>query len=208
MRIFTLATVFALGILTGVLATGTAVSGLQRSPAAGQPDARAVEAVLAKDQIREQLYNYGRGLDRMDRPLALKAYHSDSTVGGVFTGSGAEWVDSARRTLERESASSHQMTNVIIKVDGDKAGSETYFIVSQHAGVGTGVANAPHTSLIRGRYIDRWSKRNGTWGIDHREIIVDFSTNDIPPPAPASAAAPRPSAGKRDKTDPSYAVLN
>jgi hypothetical protein len=195
--------VFGLGIVVGTLLTGTALAGGQK-PAANAVDAKAMETLLAKDQIREQLYNYGRGLDRMDKALALSAYHSDSTVGGVFTGTGEQWIDSARRTLERESASSHQMTNMLIHVDGDnldKASSETYFIVSQHAAADSGAANMPHTSLVRGRYVDTWSKRAGRWAIAHREIIIDFSTNDM------TATATR-SLGKRDKTDPSYKFFN
>ena len=196
LRVSTLAGVFGSGMLAGVFATGTVVVG-QKPAAAAQGNERAIEYVIAKDQIREQLYNYGRGLDRMDRALALSAYHADATVGGVFTGTGAEWIDSARRTLERETSSSHQMTNMLIKVNGDMAASETYFIVSQHAAADSGAANAPHTSLVRGRYVDSWAKREGRWAISHREIVVDFSTND-------TTAAPNRSAGRRDKTDPSY----
>lgn len=33
----------------------------------------------------------------------------------------------------------------------------------------------PSTSPVRGRYQDRWSKRNGRWAIDHRQYIFDFT---------------------------------
>lgn len=189
--------VFAAGILVGSWVTGTVTGqGTPGSMAA----AAAIDAVVSKDEIRERLYTYGRGLDRGDWALALSPYHADARVTGVFTGTAKEWIDSARRTLERETASSHQMTNLIVRVDGDRAGSETYFIVSQHAAAESGAVNAPHTSLIRGRYLDRWERRGGRWAIAHREIIVDFSTNDL-------TAAPFRSLGKRDRTDPSYAVL-
>ncbi|MBM3779277.1 MAG: nuclear transport factor 2 family protein [Acidimicrobiia bacterium] len=195
-RTATVAGVFAAGVLAGVWMTDAAAG----QKAATTPADAAMDVVVAKDEIRERLYTYGRGLDRADWALALSPYHADAQVRGVFTGTAKGWIDAARRTLERETASSHQMTNILITVDADRAGSETYFIVSQHAAADSGAANAPHTSLVRGRYLDRWARRDGRWAITDREIIVDFSTNDL-------TASPFRSAGRRDRTDPSYAVL-
>jgi hypothetical protein len=183
------ASLVGFGVIVGLVFAGTG--------AFGQRTGATLETLIAKDAIREQLYSYGRGLDRMDRSLALQPYHADATVGGAFKGTGEGWIDQARRTLERETSSSHQMTNMLINVTGATASSETYFIVSQHAAQDAGATNAPHTSLVRGRYIDTWARRDGKWGITHREIVVDFSTNDMTP-------APNRSAGRRDKTDPSY----
>ncbi len=89
------------------------------------------------------------------------------------------------------------MTNVLIKVDGDKASGDAYFIVSQHAAE-SGAVNAPHTSLVRGRHLDSWTKRGDRRAIAHRETIVDLSTDD-------HSAMPNRSAGRRDNADPSYA---
>ena len=113
----------------------------------------------------------------------------------MFKGTGEGWVDSARATLQKETSSSHQVTNMLITVDGDRAASETYFIVSQHAEPS---AETARTSLIRGRYVDQWSIRDGRWAIAHREIIIDFGTLDV------STGGNRVSAGRRDQTDPSY----
>ena len=197
LRIPMLIGVLAAGVLIGGFVSGTGVVGQDRSVTA--PERQLVEELIAKDAIREQIYNYARGLDRMDKPLALSVWHSDATVqtpaGGDLTG--AEWIESAWRSHERITAHSHQMTNVLIKVDGDAAVSETYFIASMHAEPSSETAN---TSLIRGRYVDRWSKRSGRWAMDHRMIVVDFSTND------GSTGPNRQSAGRRDTTDPSYQI--
>ena len=40
----------------------------------------AVEELLAKQAIREVIYRYCRGLDRMDRALALSCWHPGGTA--------------------------------------------------------------------------------------------------------------------------------
>lgn len=184
------------GVITGLLMQGTALTGQSRR--SEMPDASAVRLLVDKDQIRDQIYNYCRGLDRMDKALALAVWHPDATVEmspSGFKGSGPEWIESAWRTHERIHSHTHQMTNILIRVDGDKATSETYFISSLHA---EPTATSATTRLIRGRYLDRWSRRGGRWAMDHRQIIVDFSTVE-------NATGPNgTSAGRRDRTDPSY----
>lgn len=194
-RVSSLAAMFAAGALATLVVSGTVITG-QR--AADAPDAGAMRVLLAKDQIRDQIYNYCRGLDRMDKPLALSVWHPDATVeSGGFKGSGPEWIESAWRVHEPITAHTHQMTNILIKVTGDRASSETYFITSLR---GEPTATSATTRLIRGRYLDRWSSRNGRWAMDHRRIIVDFTTTEV-------GSAPNPaSAGRRDKTDPSYSI--
>jgi len=191
---------FGAGLVVGLVVSGSAVSGQRGSAPA---DAGALDELIAKERIREQIYNYSRGLDRMDRALALQVFHPDAVVtspnatGGGFKGNGEEWVANAWRAHERISAHSHQMTNTLIKVNGDKASSETYAMASLRAEPSEDESS---TNVIIVRYVDSWSKRNNHWAIDTRTIIVDFSM-------PHVVKAPnRGSAGKRDKSDPSYAV--
>lgn len=184
------------GVIVGFLMQGTALTGQSRRGA--MPAASALQLLVDKDQIRDQIYNYCRGLDRMDKALALSVWHPDATVEMApsgFKGSGPEWIESAWRTHEKIHSHTHQMTNILMQVNGDKATSETYFISSLHAEPTDTTAN---TRLIRGRYLDRWSKRGGRWAMDHRQIVVDFSTVEL-------ATGPNAkSAGRRDTTDPSY----
>ncbi len=192
---------FGYGLITGLVVVGTAVSGYQRGTATQvASDHAAVELLMAKDQIREQIYNYCRGLDRMDKPLSLAVWHPGATVNfaGNFTGTGPEWIERVWVGHARIHSHAHQMTNIIMKVNGDKATSETYFIVSLHA---QPTETSASTRLIRGRYADRWSRLNGKWAIDHREILVDFETTE-------TSSGPNPKApGRRDRTDSSYGYL-
>ena len=51
------------------------------------------------------------------------------------------------------------------------------------------------------RYLDRWSKRNGKWALDERQLVVDMHINVH---EPLMNAAQRVSNGRRDRTDPVY----
>ena len=90
----------------------------------------SVEVLTAKQAITEVLYHYCRGLDRMDRAMALSVWHPDGTAdyGEIYQGTGhgfVEWVWHAHAAM---AAHSHQITNVLIDVypNGDRAVSEAY----------------------------------------------------------------------------------
>jgi hypothetical protein len=199
------------GILTTGVMAGTYLSDAGRARAqsstASLAQARALEALIAKDEIRRQIYNYARGLDRMDMELAVGVWHPDGTAdyGGTVT-KGSEFVEGAFRFHESFLSHTHHMIDTTIEVDGDMAVSETYAnssmlqaIDAQRAQGVVTRADGVSVSLIRGRYADRWSKRDGRWALDHRRYIEDFRTVQE---MPAQRQAP----GRRDRTDPSYTV--
>src|SRR5258708_33862880 len=68
---------------------------------------------------------------------------------------------------------SHQITNILIELDGDRASSEAYFTASLQSEPKHGVITE---HLYRGRYLDRWARREGHWAIDHRHVIFDSYT--------------------------------
>ena len=207
LRVMSFAGVLAVGGVAGVFLSGTVRAGAAQSAAREGDGAKAVDVLIAKDEILQQIYNYCRGLDRMDKPLAMQVWHPDGTAdyGGTVT-KGSEFVERAFKLHESFIAHTHQMVQTIIKVDGDKAVSETYANSSMLQNLdekrtqGVLLGNkGVSASLIRGRYADRWSKRNGRWALDHRKYIEDFRTvQELP--------EQRPSAARRDKTDPSYAI--
>ena len=198
-RASTLAGVFASGILSGVFMSGTVVTGQKKVSATEQQLQKSVDDLVAKDAIKEQIYNYARGLDRMDRALALQVWHPDGTADylGQYKGLGSGFIDFAWRGHEKIMGHSHQMTNILIKVDGDKAVSETYLIASLRS---EPTAESSSTNLIRGRYADKWSKRNGHWAIDNRVMVIDFSTRE------EMTRPNRKGFMRRDKTDPTYTI--
>lgn len=171
----------------------------------------------AKRAITEAIYRYCRALDRMDRELASAVFHPDATAdyGPTFSGSAEGLIDNFWVNHAKLLGHSHQVTNILIEVDGDRAGSEAYAF-------GTLWDLTPEGGLVvltaLGRYLDTWSCRDGVWAIDHRRFVYDLVYPSTPTVAPAAAEAPlarlarrrdpRNTAARRDRTDPSYEVMD
>ena len=138
-----------------------------------EPD---LQTLLAKQAIRDQLARYCRGLDRMDKEMAYQVWHPDGTAHyfDMYEGTGrgfVDWVWEAHVPMERHS---HQITNVLTEVDGNRATSEAYVIVALWSNPADDGSQTQVES--RGRYLDRWSKREGRWAIDERLHVVDLQT--------------------------------
>jgi hypothetical protein len=157
--------------------------------------------VLAdKQAITEQIYRYCRAMDRIDAELGYSIWHEDGIADygpDIFQGSGHAFIDYVCELHRRTLGQSHQVTNIIIELDGDRAASEAY--------VTANLRIARSEKLVQrsvlGRYIDQWSRRNDRWAIDRRFTVIDF--DEMREVTPLNKAA----RGSRDRNDPSYAVL-
>jgi len=160
---------------------------------------RDLQDLLAKQAITEQIYTYCRALDRMDRPAALAVWHDDGLAdyGSIFKGTGAGFVDWVFEGHKRLASHSHQITNILIEVGDGVAASESYVIASLRSDDGA----AASETIVRGRYADRWSYRNGRWAIEERTYVHDFDAvlSDVQSSIVGW--------GKRDESDPSHAVM-
>lgn len=160
-----------------------------------------IQQLLDKQAIRDAIMRYCRGVDRCDPELISSAYYPDAidehghrTFTGDAVGQGiADWVRPFLRCM-------HHVTNQTIQIDGDAAGCESYYAVWQleeHEG-------EERVLQALGRYVDRFERRDGEWKIAHR-IVVGEIVRYLPPESfPVDAITDR---GRRDHTDPSYAVL-
>jgi hypothetical protein len=126
-----------------------------------------LEELVAKQAITEQLHRYCHGLDRFDRDQAM-IWHEDGLAEyeGIFSGTGAGFLDWVWPVHEGVERTSHQVTNILITVDGDRATSETYVTVC--------LRTAEADIVGRGRYSDTWSRREGRWGVDVRRYTDDI----------------------------------
>jgi SnoaL-like protein len=148
--------------------------------------------------ITDQMYRYCRSVDRLDVPLGHSIFHPDSTADfGVYKGSGRGWIDFICVEHRKFLYHSHQVTNVIIDLDGDRAGSEAYVFATLQARQGEKIVQHQFWA----RYIDKWSKRDGHWAIDNRDCIVDFATLTEVNSVRSDERS------RRDQDDASYAVL-
>ena len=162
-----------------------------------------LQELISRRDIQDVLCNYCRGLDRMDKELALSVWHEDGTAvyHGMFDGTGHEFVDwvwEAHAPMERHS---HQITNSLVKIAGNAAVSETY--VTAVLWTKQDGAGLQQEIVFRGRYLDSWSRRCGEWAIDHREFIPDMqSIHDLNRGEYTSGDS------ARNNSDPSFPLMS
>jgi hypothetical protein len=164
-------------------------------------------SLLAKQAITETLYLYCRAMDRIDQDLTLSIWHDGGTCNyssksGVPDMLFRDYLEGSTRARSGFANHSHQITNILIQVDGPRAASEAYFTASLQTHPKDGQVTE---HLWRGRYLDRWSKRDDRWAIDHRQVVFDSYT---PYDFPAERLDGMPLAlSRRDPDDPSYGHL-
>jgi len=167
----------------------------------------AIETLLNKQAITEVLYRYCRAMDRIDREATLGVWHPDGTcnyssTAGVPDMLFRDYLTGSTKSRQGFANHSHQITNILIEVEGDRAVSEAYFTASLQTVPENGTVTE---HLWRGRYLDRWSRRGGNWAIDHRQVVFDTYT---PYDFPADRLKGMPlGLSRRDTEDPSYAHL-
>ena len=156
--------------------------------------------VADRQAITDQIYRYCRAMDRIDHELGYAVWHEDGTADygeAVFQGSGRDFIDHVCRQHSQLLVHSHQVTNIVIELDGERAGSEAYVTANLRMERGGKLLQM----TVLSRYIDRWSKRGGRWAIDHRVAVMDMDeVREVTPMKQLDQ-------GRRDRTDPSYAVL-
>ncbi len=167
---------------------------------------RKLQLLVDKDEIRDVMYRYCRAVDRCDRELLESCYWPDARDHhGFFVGNAHAFVDYVIPVLEHALSTTHQLGNVLIEVDGDRACAESYVHVTHRLA-------RPNGSLVDNksncRYLDSFERRGGEWKILFRAAVVD-SMYDEPVvlnlDASAFAGAPVvPLMGVRGGADPSY----
>jgi hypothetical protein len=155
-----------------------------------------LEDLLAEREIRRALVDYCRAIDRFDRELARTVWHPGATVDyvGIFEGAAEAFMEWIWETHVDFEAHSHQITNLTVSIDGDRASSEAYVTVRLR------LADRRADVVSSARYLDRWSRRNGLWAIDQRVFVRDvYSVYEV--------SAAKPATSRRDAGDLSYGVL-
>ena len=163
-------------------------------------DQSRLYALADRQAIADLIYRYCRSVDRLDIPLGHSIWHDDATAdygAEVYQGDGRGAIDHICAQHRRMLHHSHQVSNVLIDLDGDRAGSEAYVTAALR-----GYRNEQLIQMtIWARYLDRWSRRDGRWGLEHRSVIRDFDeVREVTP-------LHHHDDGRRDRSDPSYGVL-
>lgn len=88
----------------------------------------------------------------------------------LFTGNREALIAWVLPLLRQREATSHSVSNILIRANGDKAQAESYFegyhVVRAESGA--------KGFLQGGRYLDRFERRSGEWRIAFRKVVVDW----------------------------------
>lgn len=159
-----------------------------------------VTQLADKEAIRELIYTYCRAVDRIDIPLGHSIWHEDGVAdygAHYYQGPGRGVIDLICQSHQALTSHSHQVSNILVRLDGDRAFSESYV---------TGTMRSTRDGKVMqigvwGRYLDAWERRDGRWGLVKREVMFDH--DELREVTPAG----QPSRATRGPDDPSYAYL-
>ena len=143
-----------------------------------------IEDIAAKFEIQQLVYKYCRAIDRRDMSLLATLYAENSTDehGGMFTGSGAEYVEWVGKALENVEHTSHQVFNHLIELDPNDSNYAEGEVYTFNVHIVTG-ENGEQVNLSTGsRYLDKYIKTDQGWQFLHRKTVADYTVT-LPVPA-------------------------
>jgi uncharacterized protein (TIGR02246 family) len=127
--------------------------------------------VSDRDEIEALVFEYARRIDDGDFAGIgeLFAQGSITMLDGTVLAEGAEAVAglyeaTTRRYPDGTPHSHHVTTNVVVRVDGDEAGAQSYFTVFQ------ATDEVPLQPIVTGRYEDRFARVDGAWCFARRAM--------------------------------------
>jgi hypothetical protein len=135
-----------------------------------------LQELLDHHDIRQLLARYCHGCDRMDEVEMASTYADDSwddhgprkMPGKPFA------IATIAEALETTTVVSHQLGQSLIRVTGDTAGAETYFIATLMYPPKDG---GNTLNQLGGRYIDSLVRQDGQWLIEKRVCVREWSVS-------------------------------
>jgi hypothetical protein len=136
---------------------------------------RRLQEMLDHHDIRQLLAAYCHGCDRGDEVEMAGTYAADSWDDhGPRKMEGRRFsIETVEESLRTTRVVSHMLGQSFIKLDGDAAGAETYFIATV---IYPGRDGGEDTlNQLGGRYVDRLVREGGQWRIKDRMCIREWS---------------------------------
>jgi hypothetical protein len=188
-----------------------------------------LQNLLDHREIENVITTYPRAVDRGDVEMLKSCFHADAlSVNSLGQFNAHEFFATLlpmMRTLF--SGTMHHVTHSNIKVEGDNAAAESYFI-AYHAVIGghkevaeffgppyaeamaaSRQLESGHFYLACGRYLDRLERRSGVWRFAVRKVSIEwsqFGPNSLA--TPESLVGRIPAVASRDRQDPVYELFN
>ena len=125
-----------------------------------------------REAIRECLYRYARGVDRLDADMLRSAYWPDCVDEHTgFAGNAEEFIAWAFPIMATMDQTMHMIGNVLIMIRGQTADVESYFYGIHRINLpGGGKSDV----IGAGRYLDNFEKRGDEWRIARRHVVTDW----------------------------------
>jgi ketosteroid isomerase-like protein len=135
------------------------------------PVTKILSELADREAIRECLYRYSRGVDRLDADMVRSAYWPDAVDTHLsFKGNAEEFIAWAFPIMSTMDQTMHMIGNVLMTVRGDTADVESYFYGYHRVNMPHGKADV----IGSGRYIDKFEKRGDEWRIVERLVMTDW----------------------------------
>jgi len=169
-------------------------------PHAASLEAR-LQALVDREEIRDVVLRYCRGVDRGDWDMVRSCYHDDAfDQHGAFQGTPDDFVAHVSESLTRRfERTMHFAGQSLIDLDGDVANVETYAIGYHRWSSPDGAG--PLDMTVGARLYDRLERRGGVWRVAHRKLIYDWTRID---PVAGEHVPPQALIGARGPDDPSW----
>jgi hypothetical protein len=165
-----------------------------------------LQEMLDHYEIRRTLAEYCHACDRADEAMMASVYTGTDSFDhhGHVKAPGPDYARAMTGLiLKRTEAISHILGQSLIRVDGDTAGAETFFIAFMR--LPASESGPARTNQLIGRFVDRFERIDGTWKIRHRICVRDTSMTT--PIERDDYAAFGFVEGTRDGSDPGGALL-
>ena len=131
-----------------------------------------LQQLLDREAIRDCIYRFCRGVDRVDEEALRSVYWPDATGRhGAAQGDATSFIDSVLKNRKAGGRAIHLIGNILIELRGDVAAVESYFRTTLD---GRNAQDKPQETLLAGRYIDRFERRNGEWRVAARTVVYDW----------------------------------
>lgn len=168
-----------------------------------------MQRLIDREEIRDVMARYARGVDRADWDLVRETYHKDAFDDhGDYKGGVDGFIEFAQARAGRLPQCMHFLGNCLIEFAAeDIAVVETYFVTAHtldaegQRAYGAGDGSEPSQLSSYGRYVDRFERRDGNWRIAHRIVVFEATrvhVGNAPPLKPEWAQL------RRDADDPIF----
>jgi len=172
-----------------------------------QPD-----QIAARFEIMDCIHRYCHAVDRRRWSLMDSVFHADATYKFFsIEGTWRDFAAQAQALIDPIGPTHHQVSNIMVRFDGEIAHSETYLrafhsVPADYPPWTVFSIPGGGNILIGGRYVDRFERRDGIWRIAHRTGLLDWR-QDIKAEDGGLGRTPSVWRGRFGASDPSEPVV-